>query len=141
ERECVCVCLCLCVCMKERDRDRERERERKTVSLPDLYKIAQILNVCLPNTHAFSYLIWSVYLSVLCHIFILLYLCACVCVWGGVGGVCVCVIIRCVIISPRLEECSLTDKSCAALSSAVRSTSCSLKHLDLGNNYRIHDAG
>ena len=54
---------------------------------------------------------------------------------------CVCVIIRCVIISPRLYSCSLTEKSCAALSSAVRSTSCSLKHLDLGGNKEIHDAG
>src|SRR4029434_6834459 len=67
--------------------------------------------------------------------------CVSVCVFVCVsGGVCVCVIIRCVIISPRLECCSLTEKSCAALSSAARSTACSLKHLNLGDN-DIHDAG
>ncbi|XP_042559856.1 NACHT, LRR and PYD domains-containing protein 12-like [Clupea harengus] len=40
----------------------------------------------------------------------------------------------------RLERCSLTEKSCAALASAARSNSCSLKQLDLGLN-KIHDAG
>ncbi|XP_042559282.1 ribonuclease inhibitor-like [Clupea harengus] len=40
-----------------------------------------------------------------------------------------------------LEYCSLTEKSCAALASAARSTSCSLKTLDLSENPDLHDAG
>src|SRR4029434_4594516 len=44
-------------------------------------------------------------------------------------------------VSPRLESCSLTEKSCAALASAARSTPCSLKTLNLSRNYDLHDAG
>src|SRR4029434_3497663 len=44
---------------------------------------------------------------------------------------CVCVCVRnnqmCHYVSPRLQLCSLTEKSCAALASAARSTSCTLK--------------
>ena len=54
--------------------------------------------------------------------------------------VCECNNQMCHYVSPRLQGCSLTDKSCAALASAARSASCSLKHLDLGANM-IHDAG
>ncbi|XP_042559807.1 NACHT, LRR and PYD domains-containing protein 3-like isoform X2 [Clupea harengus] len=39
-----------------------------------------------------------------------------------------------------LIHCSLTEKSCAALASAVSSTACSLKELNLSNN-KLHDAG
>ncbi|KAL2078774.1 hypothetical protein ACEWY4_026459 [Coilia grayii] len=46
----------------------------------------------------------------------------------------------CHYVSPRLEDCSLTEKSCAALASAARSTSCSLKQLKLSRN-QLHDAG
>ena len=55
-------------------------------------------------------------------------------------GVCVCNNQMCHYVSPRLERCSLPEKSCAALASAARSTSCSLKHLDMGLN-EIHDTG
>src|SRR4029434_1799149 len=41
--------------------------------------------------------------------------------------VCECNNHMCHYVSPRLENCSLTEKSCAALASAARSTSCSLK--------------
>ncbi|XP_042559277.1 NLR family CARD domain-containing protein 3-like [Clupea harengus] len=43
--------------------------------------------------------------------------------------------------SAELQMCSLTEKSCAALASAVRSTSCSLKTLDLSGNDDLDDAG
>src|SRR4029434_5504784 len=107
---CVFVCLCECLCVRE------------------YAGLHYEKNVC---------------------VCVCMFVCVCLCVrkcaalhhekHSGVC-VCVCVIIRCVIISPRLQWCSLTEKSCAALSSAARSTSCSLKHLDLGNN-KIHDAG
>ncbi|XP_063077014.1 protein NLRC3-like [Engraulis encrasicolus] len=42
--------------------------------------------------------------------------------------------------SARLEYCFLTDKSCAAIAAAARSTSCSLKTLQLGGN-ELHDTG
>src|SRR4029434_865922 len=54
--------------------------------------------------------------------------------------VCECNNRTCHYVSPRLEYCSLTEKSCASLASAARSTSCSLKELDLSNN-DLHDAG
>ncbi|KAL2078759.1 hypothetical protein ACEWY4_026444 [Coilia grayii] len=44
------------------------------------------------------------------------------------------------VTSALLEDCSLTEKSCAALASAARSTSCSLKELNLSDN-QLHDAG
>ena len=76
-----------------------------------------------------------------CSVFV----CVCVCLCVGVIYCdeevwCVSVIIRCHYVSPRLKSCSLTEKSCAALASAARSTSCSLKQLDLSGN-KIHDAG
>ncbi|XP_076155228.1 ribonuclease inhibitor-like, partial [Alosa pseudoharengus] len=40
----------------------------------------------------------------------------------------------------ELRYCSLTEKSCAAIASAARSNSWSLKELDLSNN-ELHDAG
>ncbi|XP_048089712.1 NLR family CARD domain-containing protein 3-like isoform X4 [Alosa alosa] len=45
-----------------------------------------------------------------------------------------------VVTSALLYECSLTEKSCAAIASAARSNSCSLKELDLSHN-DLHDAG
>ncbi|XP_031442859.2 NACHT, LRR and PYD domains-containing protein 3-like [Clupea harengus] len=45
-----------------------------------------------------------------------------------------------VVTLALLVDCSLTEKSCAALASAARSTSCSLKQLDLSYN-KIQDAG
>ncbi|XP_063077098.1 protein NLRC3-like [Engraulis encrasicolus] len=42
--------------------------------------------------------------------------------------------------SASLWNCSLTEKSCAAIAAAARSTSCSLKTLELSQN-RIHDTG
>src|SRR4029434_2633671 len=54
--------------------------------------------------------------------------------------VCVCNNQMCHYVSPRLELCSLREKSCAALASAARSTACSLIQLNLGGN-KIHDAG
>src|SRR4029434_1659633 len=54
--------------------------------------------------------------------------------------VCECKIQMFSYVSPRLQYCSLTEKSCAALASAVRSTPCSLKTLDLSGN-PLHDAG
>ncbi|XP_063078086.1 NACHT, LRR and PYD domains-containing protein 3-like [Engraulis encrasicolus] len=42
--------------------------------------------------------------------------------------------------SAELQDCSLTDRSCAVISSAARSASCSLKKLDLSDN-KLHDAG
>ena len=53
---------------------------------------------------------------------------------------CVCNNQMCHDVSPRLESCSLTEKSCAALASAARSTSSNLKELDLSHN-ELHDAG
>ncbi|KAL2078773.1 hypothetical protein ACEWY4_026458 [Coilia grayii] len=44
------------------------------------------------------------------------------------------------VTSALLRSCSLTEKSCAALASAARSTSCSLKQLKLSYN-QLHDAG
>ncbi len=46
----------------------------------------------------------------------------------------------CHYVSPRLVCCSLTEKSCAAIAAAARSTSCSLKRLQLSDN-KIHDTG
>ncbi|XP_062382255.1 protein NLRC3-like [Sardina pilchardus] len=43
-------------------------------------------------------------------------------------------------ISAKLDGCSLTEKSCAAIASAARSNSCSLKELNLSDN-ELHDAG
>ncbi|XP_041937812.1 NACHT, LRR and PYD domains-containing protein 3-like isoform X2 [Alosa sapidissima] len=45
-----------------------------------------------------------------------------------------------VVTSALLWNCSLTKKSCAAIASAARSNSCSLKELNLSNN-KLHDAG
>ncbi|XP_076153843.1 NACHT, LRR and PYD domains-containing protein 1 homolog [Alosa pseudoharengus] len=45
-----------------------------------------------------------------------------------------------VVTSALLSHCSLTEKSCAAISSAARSISCSLKELNLNGN-NLHDAG
>ncbi|XP_062382882.1 NACHT, LRR and PYD domains-containing protein 3-like, partial [Sardina pilchardus] len=45
-----------------------------------------------------------------------------------------------VVTSAWLVKCSLTEKSCAAIASAARSNSCSLKELDLSQN-ELHDAG
>ncbi|XP_076153785.1 uncharacterized protein LOC143137467 isoform X5 [Alosa pseudoharengus] len=42
--------------------------------------------------------------------------------------------------SAKLRRCSLTEKSCAAIASAARSNSCSLKELNLSLN-DLHDAG
>ena len=70
-----------------------------------------------------------------------LYCCVCVCCslcWWSM--VCECNNQMCHYVSPRLWGCFLTEKSCAALASAARSTSCSLKQLNLRNN-KIHDAG
>ncbi|XP_041938959.1 LOW QUALITY PROTEIN: uncharacterized protein LOC121700216 [Alosa sapidissima] len=47
---------------------------------------------------------------------------------------------HCKLETLELEECSLTEKSCAAIASADRSNSCSLKILDLSRN-KLHDAG
>ncbi|KAL2078760.1 hypothetical protein ACEWY4_026445 [Coilia grayii] len=44
------------------------------------------------------------------------------------------------VTSALLIGCFLTEKSCAALASAARSTSCSLKELNLSGN-QLHDAG
>ncbi|XP_063050192.1 protein NLRC3-like [Engraulis encrasicolus] len=44
------------------------------------------------------------------------------------------------VSSALLRGCGLTDESCAVISAAARSTSCSLKCLDLSGN-RIHDTG
>src|SRR4029434_2371058 len=54
--------------------------------------------------------------------------------------VCECNNQMCHYVSPRLMKRSLTAKSCAALASAARSTSCSLKELNLSNN-ELHDTG
>uniref|UniRef100_A0A673ACU3 SPRY-associated domain-containing protein n=1 Tax=Sphaeramia orbicularis TaxID=375764 RepID=A0A673ACU3_9TELE len=40
----------------------------------------------------------------------------------------------------RLSGCNLSDRSCEALSSVLRSQSCSLTHLDLSNN-DLKDSG
>ncbi|XP_041938961.1 NACHT, LRR and PYD domains-containing protein 3-like isoform X2 [Alosa sapidissima] len=45
-----------------------------------------------------------------------------------------------VVTSALLYECSLTEKSCAAIASAARPNSCSLKELNLSDN-DLHDAG
>ncbi|XP_076153993.1 protein NLRC3-like [Alosa pseudoharengus] len=45
-----------------------------------------------------------------------------------------------VVTSALLRYCSLTEKSCAAIASAARSNSCSLKELNLSGN-KLHDAG
>ncbi|XP_076153788.1 protein NLRC3-like isoform X8 [Alosa pseudoharengus] len=45
-----------------------------------------------------------------------------------------------VVTSALLVNCSLTEKSCAAIASAARSNSCSLKELNLSSN-ELHDAG
>ncbi|XP_048089714.1 protein NLRC3-like isoform X1 [Alosa alosa] len=45
-----------------------------------------------------------------------------------------------VVTSALLDECFLTEKSCAAIASAARSNSCSLKELNLSDN-DLHDAG
>ncbi|KAG5263162.1 hypothetical protein AALO_G00283280 [Alosa alosa] len=42
--------------------------------------------------------------------------------------------------SAKLQYCSLTEKSCAAIASAATSNSCSLKELNLSEN-ELHDAG
>ncbi|XP_062382886.1 NACHT, LRR and PYD domains-containing protein 3-like [Sardina pilchardus] len=42
--------------------------------------------------------------------------------------------------SATLLQCSLTEKSCAAIASAARSNSCSMKELNLSGN-KLHDAG
>ncbi|XP_063077267.1 NACHT, LRR and PYD domains-containing protein 3-like isoform X2 [Engraulis encrasicolus] len=44
------------------------------------------------------------------------------------------------VSSALLQHCSLTEKSCAAIAAAARSTCCSLKNLYLSWN-RLHDAG
>ncbi|XP_042564718.1 protein NLRC3-like [Clupea harengus] len=44
------------------------------------------------------------------------------------------------VTSALLSYCSLTEKSCAAIASAARSSSCSLKELKLSHNY-LRDAG
>ena len=54
--------------------------------------------------------------------------------------VCECNNQMCHYVSPRLEDCSLTTNSCAAIASAARSTSCSLKVLNLSVN-GLYDAG
>ncbi|XP_062382002.1 NACHT, LRR and PYD domains-containing protein 12-like [Sardina pilchardus] len=45
-----------------------------------------------------------------------------------------------VVTSALLIGCSLTEKTCAAIASAARSNSCSLKELNLSHN-ELHDAG
>ncbi|XP_051804372.1 NACHT, LRR and PYD domains-containing protein 14-like isoform X3 [Acanthochromis polyacanthus] len=41
----------------------------------------------------------------------------------------------------ELSDCSLSERSCAALSSVLSSPSSSLKHLDLSNNQNLKDSG
>uniref|UniRef100_A0A3Q3H3Y4 SPRY-associated domain-containing protein n=1 Tax=Labrus bergylta TaxID=56723 RepID=A0A3Q3H3Y4_9LABR len=44
------------------------------------------------------------------------------------------------VFSPRLSSCNLTERSCGALSSILRTQSCSLRELDLNNN-DLQDSG
>ncbi|XP_063077086.1 protein NLRC3-like [Engraulis encrasicolus] len=47
---------------------------------------------------------------------------------------------QCKLVKLELQACSLTEKSCAAIAAVARSTSCSLKTLDLSHN-ALHDEG
>src|SRR4029434_818522 len=44
-------------------------------------------------------------------------------------------------VSPRLDYCDLTEKSCSYLTSALTSHSSSLTQLDLGRNKLLGDSG
>src|SRR4029434_2210674 len=74
-------------------------------------------------------------------LFISVCVCVCIpeCVWGDRGLMSNIQMYH--DVSPRLDECNLTKKSCSYLASALTSHSSSLKQLDLRGNQLLGDSG
>ena len=123
----VCVCVCVCVCM--------------SFCLCVCVSVCVFLCVCVCIRECVCV---SVCVCVCVCIRECVWVCLCVCVpecvYEGIEDWWL--IFRCVMnhVSPRLVNCTLTEKSCSSLASALTSHSSSLTQLNLTGN-KLLDSG
>ncbi|XP_041920120.1 NACHT, LRR and PYD domains-containing protein 1-like isoform X2 [Alosa sapidissima] len=142
---CVCVCVCVCVCeivffldIMDSDPDQKEKKggaSQRTVSSCDSYRLMSCSltgKICAALASAASLTSWSLKELFLSDNQL-----------HDVGAQYLSDLIinpHCKLEKLLLFRCFLTEKNCAALASAGRSTPCSLKELNLSHN-ELHDAG